>query len=172
MLGPGHPPVRQTEAIVDEGAVIREVDPARAEAVLCIRLFVPGVTEGGEDLHYLTRTPPRLNRVVESVTRNPDGSVTTVRTCTSQESLVAHCTHADGRTPDGRGCGYAKTVAIVGRAADEAAVHVSMYWTASDGSRGHLDEELVVPWLGAARAELGGGGWVATEITPARAILR
>jgi len=153
---------------VDDGAVIREVDPARAEAVLCIRLFIPGLTEGGEDRYYLARTPPRRrNRVIESVTRNPDGSITTISTSTTEDALVAHCSHADGRTADGRGCGYGQTVSIEGRSADEAVVHLSMNWTARDGSRGRLDEELVVPWLGAARAELGGGGWVAAEITPA-----
>jgi hypothetical protein len=151
---------------VDEGVVIREVDPARAEAVLCIRLFVPGATEGGGDRHYLARTPTRRNRVVESVTRNPDGSITTISSHTSEETSVAHCTHADGRTADGRGCGYGKTVSVVGRSPDEVAVHLSMYWTARDGSRGNLDEELVVPWPGAARAEVDGGGWVTAEITP------
>jgi hypothetical protein len=148
---------------VDDGAVIREVDPARAEAVLCIRLFIPGLTDGGEDRYYLARTPPRRrNRVIESVTRNPDGSVTTISTSTIEDALVAHCSHADGR-----GCGYGQTVSIEGRSADEAVVHLSMNWTARDGSRGRLDEELVVPWLGAARAELSGGGWVAAEISPA-----
>jgi hypothetical protein len=151
---------------VDVGAVIREVDPTRAEAVLCIRLFIPGLTEGGEDRYYLARThPPRRNRVIESVTRNPDGSITTICTSAIEDAVVAHCSHADGRTADGRGCGYGKTVSIEGRSAGEAVVHLSMNWTARDGSRGRLDEELVVPWLGAVRAELGGGGWVAAEIT-------
>ena len=72
---------------MDDGAVIREVDRAQAEAVLCIRLFVPGVTEGGEDRYYLARTSPWRKRVVESVTRNPDGSVTTISRCMHVRNL-------------------------------------------------------------------------------------
>lgn len=150
---------------MDEGAVIREVDRPQAEAVLCIRVFMPGVTEGGEDRYYLARTSPWRNRVVESVTSNPDGSITTISTYTSETS-VAHSNYSDGRTADGRGCGSGKHVSIVGQSADTVVVHLSMYWTACDGSRGNLDEELVVPWLAAARAELNDGGWVAVDITP------
>jgi hypothetical protein len=151
---------------MDDEATIREVDPEKAQAVLTIRLFIPGLTEGAEDRYYLTRTPPPRSLMAESVTHNPDGSSTTVSTYTPEDLLAAHCTYADERTANGRGCGYGKTVSILGRSADEVEVHLSMYWTAQDGSRGDLDEEVVVPWLGVARAEFSGAGWLEAEITP------
>jgi hypothetical protein len=148
--------------------MIREVEADRAEAVLAVRLSIPGVVDGEVGRYPLARTRPRLpGPVVESVTHNPDGSMTTVETATfDMEAQVAHSAHADGRTADGRGFGYGLTVIIEGRSADAAAVRLLMYWTARDGRRGNSDGELVVPWLGSARAELGGGGWVAAEITP------
>lgn len=151
---------------MDEDAMIREVDPDKAEAVLTIRFFIPGVIEGGEDRYYLSRTSRPFNYVVESVTVNPDGSITERGRSTSAGETFAHASHANGRTADGRGFGHGKTVFIQGQSAEEVAIQLSMYWTARDGSCGNLDEELVVPWLGTSRKELGGGAWVAAEITP------
>jgi hypothetical protein len=149
-------------------ALIREVEPQEAEALLTLRLFIPDVAEGCEDRHYLSRRRPRYCSVVESVTVNPDGSVTERGTLTSNESVVvAHSCFADGRTRDGRGCGFGKTVSIVGQSADAVVVQVSMYWTDREGKKGSLDEELIVPWLGTGKRELGGGAWMVAEIMPA-----
>ncbi|MBP3957051.1 hypothetical protein J8F10_17425 [Gemmata sp. G18] len=151
-----------------EDAVIREVEPEKAEAVLTVRLHIPGVDEGRDDRYYLARVRPRqFISVVESVICNPNGSITTTGSIrTVGETLVAHCSHADGATARGKGFGYSKTVSIRGRSADEVAVHVSVRWKARDGGRGRLDEELVVPWLGPARADLNGGIWVTADIAP------
>jgi hypothetical protein len=149
-------------------ALIREVEPGEAEAVLTLWLFIPGLAEGCEDRHYLSRQPPRYCRVVESVTVNPDGSVTERGTLTSNESVVvSRSSFADGRTPDGRGYGFGKNLSIEGRSADAVLVHVSMYWTDREGRKGSLDEELFVTWLGTGKRELGGGAWLAAEITQA-----
>lgn len=148
---------------MSERGEIREVDRSQAEAVLSVRLFVPGVTEGGEDRYYLTRTPAPRADATETVTRNPDGSTTVVRTSTVTYSSTAHVSRSHGRT----GGGLHKSVYLTGLSADVLTVHFSAAWTAGDGSRGEGDAELVVPWLGAARAELSQGGWVTAEITPA-----
>jgi hypothetical protein len=149
-------------------AMVREAEADQAEAVLAVRLSITGVVNGEVGRYPLARTRPRPPaQVVESVTHNPDGSITTVETATFEmEGEVAHSTHADGRTADGRGFGYGLTVIVEGRSADAAAVHLLTYWTARDGRQGNSDGELVVPWLGTARVELGGGGWATAEITP------
>ncbi|MDY3554405.1 hypothetical protein R5W24_003527 [Gemmata sp. JC717] len=144
-----------------DDALIREVEPGEAEAVLTLRLFMPGIAGGIEEQHYLSRRPPRSHTVVESVAVRPDGRVTERSTITVTERVqVVHCSHADGR-----GCGYGKVVSIDGRPGGGAAVRVSMHWTGAAGGRGDLDEELAVPWLGYAKRELGGGAWMAAEIT-------
>jgi hypothetical protein len=150
---------------MDDGAVIREVDRDRAEAVLTLRVHVPGVSEGGSEEHYLARTRPRRVVGTESVTVLPDGRTVLLETITSEEDeIVSHSTFADGVAPDGRGCGCRKSVRLSG-GVDTVTIHLSMSWTDAAGERGELDGELAVPWLGAARVDLGGGRWVAGEIT-------
>lgn len=146
----------------DDCTTIREVDPARAEAVLAVRLFIPDVVDGAEEEYHLARVKSTVP-VVESRVVNADGSVTETRTI-EIGSVVAHCTYADGRTVDGRGRGFGKRVSIEGRSACAVSVHLSMYWTDRHGQRGGLDEELLVPWLGEVRRELA-GGWVEARIT-------
>jgi hypothetical protein len=153
--------------VVDADVEIREVEADQAEAVLALRLFVPGVAGAHADRYFLARSPRPAEWTVESVTVEPDGTVTERGTLVSAARDVIHCLIADGRTADGRGCGSHTTVAIDGRSAAEVGVRLSVSWTAGDGSRGELETELVVPWLGAARRELAGGAWVAAEITPA-----
>ena len=144
---------------------IREVDPARAEAVLSVRLSIPGVAAGTEDEYHLARVKPPA-RVVESRTVNPDGSITETSTLECAP-LVMHSAHADGRTADGRGCGYGKTVSLESQSADAVTVHMTMSWTDRQGNRGSLDEVLLVSWLGEARREVA-GGWIEARITRVR----
>jgi hypothetical protein len=148
--------------------MISEVDPEKAEAILTIRMFIPGVIEDGKDQYHLARTPPRqCNSVIESVTVNPDGSITTRGTISSDARAdLIKCSYARGRTADGRAFGFRKSVSLDGDSADTVIVKISMNWTARDGERGRFNEELVVPWLGATRKELSGRGWVVGEITP------
>lgn len=145
---------------------IREVDADRAEAVLTLRVFVPGAVEGLEEQYHLARVPPP-GRVVTSVRVDPDGSVTETGHMTFGQTPVIHQAFGSGRTPDGRGTGFNKTVAIEGRSAGTVAVAVSMRWrNRPAGSGGFGRRELLVPWLGAARQDLSGGGWLEAEITP------
>ncbi|AWM40547.1 hypothetical protein GobsT_09370 [Gemmata obscuriglobus] len=148
--------------MIDELTTIREVDLASAEAILAVRLFIPGVVEGIGDEYPLARVPP-LAAVITSRTVTPDGTET--GTITTTGAVVVYCAHVDGQTADGRGYGFSKTVFIEGRATDAVAVHVSLCWTDRHGRRGSLDEELLVPWLGDSRREVA-GGWVEARITP------
>lgn len=135
---------------------IREVEADQAEAVLTLRVFVPGAVEGMEGRYHLARVPPP-ERVV-----NPDGSVSI-----TMPGFCVHLTCSDGVTDDGCGCGSFKEVSIEGRSADTVAVLVSMSWDNYPAGSGGFDEqELLVSWLGAARLDLPGGGWLAAEITP------
>lgn len=150
---------------------IRECEPGEAaDAILALRVFVPGVLDGTAGEYPLRRSPPPPpDRVVESVTVSPDGRVTevvTVRTVRMVSS--AHACHADGVGPDGRGCGYGMMVSVEGRGPDAVAVSVSLHWTAPGGGRGEAAGEFEVPWLGAGGENLGDGVWVEGRITPVR----
>ena len=126
---------------------IREVERDRANAVLALRVFIPGATEGHEQRPFLSRSRPRFE----------------------PGRTVAHSIYGSGRADNGRGCWCNLTVFLDGRSADEVAVALAACWAARDGSRGELDGvELVVPWLGAAEAELPGGGWVTADIVHLR----
>jgi len=147
--------------------VIRFIDSEKAEAVLTIRMLIPGVIERGDQQYHLTRTPPQFNYVVESETISPDGCNTKSVTTSSDEQVdVIMSIHADGRTSDGRGFGFRMSVSTEELPDNMVSVHLSMSWTDRDGKRGSLKEELVVPWLGASRKELSDGRWIAGEITP------
>lgn len=151
---------------MSDGWEIREVAADRAEAVLTLRVFVPGAVEDLDDRYHLARVPPP-ERVVTSVRVNPDGSVTETGHMTVGQTALIHQTFASGRTPDGRGTGFNKSVSVWGRSADTVAVRVSMSWRNRPAGSGGFDEqELLVPWLGAARLDLPGGGWLAVEIAP------
>ncbi|MBX9624459.1 MAG: hypothetical protein K2X82_11680 [Gemmataceae bacterium] len=145
---------------------IREVEVDRAEAVLTLRVFVPGAVEDLDDHYHLARVPPP-ECVITSVKVNPDGSVTPTGFVTFEQTSLIHHMFADGVTADGRGCGSIKSVSIEGRSADTVAVRVRMSWRNRPAGSGGFDEqELLVPWLGAARLDLPGGGWLAAGVTP------
>lgn len=143
---------------------IREVESDRAEAVLTLRVFVPGAVEGLEEQYHLARVrPPKP--VVTSWRKNPDGSATGTVTLNIEGGPVAYVAIGRGVTADGRGCGSFKEVSIEGLGADTVAVTVSMSWRNwPAGSGGFGERELMVPWLGATRQELPGSGWLAAEI--------
>jgi len=163
-------PRRRSLVDADDFTIIRQVDPAEAEAVLTVRVFIQVPSRGSKDQYHLARGRPRPDTLIaESVTVNPDGSITRKGTIRCEEvDIVVKVVHAHGRTKDGRGCGYRKSISIDEQFAGAVVVQLTMSWHVHDGERGSLEEELVIPWLGAMRKELAGGAWVAAEIIRAR----
>ena len=149
--------------------VIKEVEPDEADAVLALRVSIPGVLSPHDDLYYLARVRSEpAEYTVESVFALEDGTIVERGTFTSGEvHMVSHHTHADGVTAEGRGCGFSKSVTISGHSLDAVTVDVSLSWTGRGSGSGRVAAKLVVPWLGSARQELGHAGWISATITPA-----
>jgi hypothetical protein len=151
-----------------EDLEIREAESGeRAEAVLAVRLFIPGV---GEEARYdlpLVRARPEPPVMVVEETVGPDGRRWVVTRERGSFSGHGQGSLGSGWPPGSPSWQYDSTVSVTGRSAVEVEVRASADWEHPDGASGGYEVELVVPWLGAARADTPTEGWVAAEITPA-----
>lgn len=143
------------------------VEPEQAHAVAVVQMTIPNVSDAAETRYYLADSRRRrVITTVESVTVNLDGSITETGTLTFEDNVeLVLSSYGDGRTADGRGFGCNTSIHFTGRQSGTI-VHLTASWRAPDGSCGEFDEELVVPWTGAARVELGGGTAIEAEVIP------
>jgi hypothetical protein len=141
--------------VSDESTAIVEVDREQAQAVLLIRSSSPGLVVAAVEEYYLARTKAPAP-VTELTTLNPDDTVR-LTSCFAAEQSFLHCARVDGRTSDGRGSGFGKTVSIEGHSSDTVSMRLWISWMDSYGRQETLYEELPVPWVGEARREFAGG---------------
>jgi hypothetical protein len=122
--------------------VFLQVAEHQAEAVMIVELSIPGVVAEGQHKFPLQR--------------NPRGTLD----LGTYSGFAAH-----GRTKDGRSMGYGGSFRISGQP-NQVVVDLSLSWTAEDGSRGDLDDQIQVPWLGRVRKSLGHGATAKVYFQP------